>query len=330
MQEYTILVTGGAGMIGSRLVRCLVERGENVSVVDNLWRGRLDNLIDNGDEIIPLNDKFMNLDLRAYENCLLATKGVDIVYHLADVVAGINYVFGNELSVFQDNIVMNSNMLKASVENGVSKYIYVGTACSYPKELQSVINVKPLKEEQAYPANPESSYGWCKLMGEYECQLAYDSDLIDIGLLRLHNVYGPNCDMSPERSQVIPSLIRKVIKYPDEEFIIWGSGKQRRAFVYVDDVVNAMIAVLEKGMGKGVIQIGPEYSTSISEIAEKIIEISGKDINLKYDTSQLEGDFDRAADWSRASEILAWKPGYTIHDGLSSTYNWCKKKLETA
>jgi len=219
-------------------------------------------------------------------------------------------------------------MLNASIDNKVKNYIYVGTACSYPKEKQQIIHKTPLfREEDAFPANPESSYGWSKLMGEYECELALKSNDINVGILRFHNVYGPPCELSFEKSQVIPALCRKAIRYPNEEFIVWGSGKQRRAFLYVDDAVKGILLMLEKGMNKGVIQIGPSESNSISEIAKEIIKISGKDIKIRFDLAKPEGDRDRAADTSKAKSILGWKHKVDLEEGLQNTFVWALKEL---
>jgi GDP-D-mannose 3', 5'-epimerase len=327
-KDRKVLVTGGAGMIGSTLVEKLVEAGAVVTVADNLWRGRIENLKRDGNPVINMDANFVKADLTGYENCLKVTRGQEIVYHLADVVAGINYVFGNQFSLFHSNVVMNSNIVHAAISSQVKTFIYVGTACSYPYEKQNKLNAEPLREEDAYPANPESSYGWSKLMGEYECQLAEKEGLLDVGILRLHNVYGPKCDMSAETSQVIPALIRKAISYPDEKFIVWGSGKQRRAFVYIDDVVDALVAVCEKGIGQGVIQIGPDKSVSIGEIAKLIVEISRRDVPIEFDTSKMEGDLDRTADWSRAARVLGWRPRIGIKTGLEKTYLWCEKNIE--
>lgn len=323
-----ILVTGGAGMIGSNLVRKLVFLGLDVSVADNLWRGKLENLEDNGHGYIDLDNNFIQSDLRVYENCIAVSEGMDVVIHLADIVAGINFVFANELFLYRTNIVMNSHMLDAAIINNVKKYIYVGTACSYPEEMQSKLNPPPFKEEDAYPANPESSYGWSKLMGEYECDLAQQDSAIETGILRLHNVYGPPCEMSPEKSQVIPALCRKAINYPEEEFIVWGSGNQRRAFLYVDDAVEAIVATIDKGMNNGVIQIGPGKSYSIADIAERIVRLSGKDIDIKYDPTKPEGDKDRTADSSKAREILGWRQNVSINEGLLRTYTWASDYLK--
>lgn len=323
-----VLVTGGAGQIGSHLVARLAAAGAQVTVADNLWRGKKTNLLgENGVPVIDMEHRFLELDLADYRNCEQATEGQDIVYHLADVVAGINYVFGNQFSLFNTNLIIDSNMLRAAVANKISSYVYVGTACSYPAERQSKLNPPPFKEEDAYPASPESSYGWSKLMGEMGCDLARKEKLLDIGILRFHNVYGPHCEMSPEKSQVIPSLIRKAIRYPDEEFVVWGSGKQRRAFVFVSDIVDALVAVATKGMNQGVIQIGPDYSTSIKEIAERVCAISGKQIDIRFDTSKPEGDVDRAADWSRARTLLNWAPRTSIQEGLEQTYAWCERQI---
>ena len=324
---YKYLITGGAGLIGSNLLRELIKRKDTeIYVVDNLWRGKIENFKDENKFFFDVDNYFFNLDLRNYDNCIKVTQNIDCVIHLADIVAGINYVFGNEFTLFQSNLSINSNMLRAAIKNKVDKYLYVGTACSYPLEKQASINTIPLTEEEAYPANPESSYGWSKLIGEYELELAEKNDQIEASILRLHNVYGPNSELSHERSQVIPALCRKLIL--NEDFIVWGSGKQRRSFVFVDDITQAITLSLEKGMGKGVIQIGPDKSETISDIAGKLLKISGKKINIKFDLSKPEGDFDRTANYSKAKKIIGWEPMIDIDTGLLKTYNWALKYLQ--
>ena len=145
--------------------------------------------------------------------------------------------------------------------------------------------------------------------------------------LLFHNVYGAPCDFSKERSQVIPSLIRKAISYPEEGFEVWGSGRQGRAFLHIDDVVNAIVLGLKKGLGKGYIQIGPDFSTTIAELASTIVEISGKDIEIKFDRSKPEGDKARAADYQLAREILGWEPVVGLKSGLENTYAWIKNQM---
>lgn len=322
-----VLVTGGAGMIGSHLVGRLVKLGADVAVADNLWRGVTSNLYVDGKPLIDMDSEFNEVDLRDYQNCMEVIRGAEIVYHLAEVVAGIDYVFGNQFSLFISNIATDTNVLRACIHAGVDAYIYAGTACSFPAEKQAVLNPPPLREEDTYPANPESAYGWSKLMGEYMAELAAAEDLISVGILRLHNVYGPNSDLSPDRSQVIPALIRKAIMFPHEPFVVWGSGNQRRAFLYVDDVVDALLTTFPSGMGHGVIQIGEEFSTSIREVAEKIISISGKRIFIDFDKSKREGDLDRYADMSKAREFLGFELSTSLDEGLRETYAWAERRL---
>ncbi|MEI6258801.1 MAG: NAD-dependent epimerase/dehydratase family protein [Deltaproteobacteria bacterium] len=323
-----IIVTGGAGFIGSALVKALVRYGADVSVIDNLWRGSLENLRLNKNEYaIDTQKKFHLADLTDYGKCLELIRDADYVYHLADVVAGVNFVFTNEVFVYRQNLLINTNTISACIVNNIQNYIYVGTACSYPKHLQMQDGIVRLLEDQTYPAEPESSYGWSKLMGEYEAEIIGKNTAMNIGLLRLHNVYGPGSVFDPERSQVLPALVRKAINYPNEKFIVWGSGQQYRDFVFVDDIVEALLLVAEKGMGKGLIQIGSEQATSIQQAAELIVKISGKQIPINYDISGPEGDRGRIADCGRAKTILGWQLKTQLEDGLINLYQWIAKQM---
>ena len=227
------------------------------------------------------------------------------------------------------NILINSNVITSvrKFKKSIKGFIYVGTACSFPLTRQNSLEVIPLREEELYPALPESAYGWSKLMGQYETELMEKETGIPTSVLMFHNVYGSPCDFG-ERSQVIPALIRKAIEYPAEPFNVWGSGEQGRAFIHVDDIVNGLCLALEKGLGKGVIQIGPSVCTSIKEIADQIIEISNKKIDAFYDKSKPEGDKARSADFSKAKTILGWEPKVTLKDGLYAQYSWIKKQIE--
>ena len=204
------IVTGGAGFIGSHLVKKLAEKhGEGqVKVVDNLWRGALRNLQEeSGSWVIRPTLDFCFLDLRDAASTAKYLRGADVIYHLADIVAGINYVFNHQEALFSDNMLINVNTLNAAKSNKIGDFLYVGTACSFPAYLQMGPGVHALRENQTYPAEPESSYGWSKLMGEYHAELAKSEDF-RVGLLRLHNVYGPHTEYSPAFGQAIPALIR--------------------------------------------------------------------------------------------------------------------------
>lgn len=328
MRPSRVLVTGGAGMIGSNLVKKLVAEGHETLVIDNLWRGKLSHLAGpDGKPVIDLESQFFQLDLSRSGAFEQVFEGIDYVFHLADVVAGIDYVFGNQGSVFRQNSLINSNVIAAARQHPPRGFIYVGTACSFPAELQASAGGRLLVEEDAYPAWPESAYGWSKLMGEYETELLGSEAGVPVSVLRLHNVYGTPCDFDERRGQVIPSLVRKAVRYPDEPFVVWGTGQQGRAFVHVDDVVSAAMACLESGLGKGVIQIGPDVCTSIREIAELIVRISGKPIEIEYDPSRPEGDRWRAADYSKARRLLGWSPRKDLAEGIEHLYGWIEHQL---
>ncbi len=314
-------------MIGSNLVKRLVRLGHRVSVVDNLWRGRREYL--NGDDGVPVIDMeadFYERDLSKPGALDGVLDDVDYVYHLADVVAGVDYVFSNEGSVFRQNLLINSNTVAAVRNSPVKGFIYVGTACSFPAELQSGVDAAPLREVDQYPASPESAYGWSKLMGEYEALLMEKEIGVPVAILSLHNVYGVPCDYEAARAQVIPSLARKAACYPEEEFVVWGSGAQGRAFVHVNDVVDALVSCLDKGFGQGVIQIGPDVCTSIREIAETLVKISNKDMAVQFDTSKPEGDRGRCADFSKARSTLGWTPRVDLETGLREVYSWIAER----
>lgn len=319
-------------MIGSNLVKRLVKDGGwDVYVVDNLWRGKVEYLNDeNGNPVIDLDTHFYKKDLAVYEDAAEVVGKTDYIVHLADIVAGIDYVFKNQGELFRINNLINSNLFDCCRKVGKEKIkglIYVGTVCSFPLTRQNTLNPEPLREEELFPALPESAYGWSKLMGQLEIGYLEQETGIPCCTLMFHNVYGTPTDYG-ERSQVIPALMRKAINYPAEKMSVWGSGEQGRAFIHVNDIVEALVLALEKGWGQGYIQIGPSHCTSIKEIAEKIVEISGKDMVPEYDRTKPEGDKARCADYSKAKRVLGWEPTVSLEDGLKESYEWIEKQIK--
>ncbi len=324
-----VCITGGAGMIGSALVKELVNRKHVVLVIDNLWRGKFSYLekIDGFDE----NKFFYNIDLSKWENqhkIVKIFKKCDAVIHLADIVAGIEYVFNNQYDIFRLNNSINSNVFNACAKAKILNILYAGTACSFPKNLQLGLD-SILTENQLFPANPESAYGWSKLLGTLELSYLKEKIHCKATTLILHNVYGPNCDLTPGTSQVIPAIILRMIKLlPKEMLYVWGSGNQGRAFTYVDDIVRAFSVALEKENIPDIIQIGPSQCTSIKNLVEilnnKVIK---KELQLFYDISKPEGDMGRCANYSLAFECLGWSPQVSLTEGLNNTYEWIKNQL---
>ena len=327
-----ILVTGGAGFIGSWLVEVLSLLDAYVYIVDNLWRGSLENLrMEDGSVTFPVSEKFILGDLSEYHVALATCLKVrpDFVFHLADIVAGIDFVFANEPFLYRVNTLINTNLFAAIREAGIKNLVYIGTACSYPQKLQEKPGAPPLVEGQVFPANPESAYGWSKLMGEYEAELLSRYADVNLGILRLHNVYGPRTLLSKKRSQVIPSLIRKAIRYPDEKFVVWGSGGQTRDFVFVGDVVDALLRLPLRGMGQGPIQIGTAKETSIAELADLIVAISNKSIEIIFDKTKPDGDGGRSGNYDKAKRILGWDVSTSLRAGLELTYQWAHQQISS-
>lgn len=326
----SILITGGCGMIGSNLVKRLVQENWEVYVVDNLWRGKKEYLNGrDGKPVIDLETHFYQKDLADYNDAQAVIGKTDYIVHLADIVAGIDYVFQNQGELFRINNLINSNVFECCRKAGrdrIKGVLYAGTVCSFPLTRQNTLNPEPIREEELFPALPESAYGWSKLMGQIELGYLEKEAGIPCCTLMFHNVYGTPTDFD-ERSQVIPALIRKAVNYPVEEFHVWGSGEQGRAFIHVNDIVNSLVLALNKGWGNGNIQIGPSLCTSIKEVAEKIIEISGKDIKPFYDVSKPEGDKARCADYTKAKRILGWEPKVSLDEGLKEAYLWIERQI---
>ncbi len=220
----SIMVTGGCGMIGSNLVKRLVRDGWDVYVADNLWRGKMEYLNDeNGNSVIDLKTRFFRNDLSIYEEAEEVVGLTDYIVHLADIVAGIDYVFSNQGEIFRINNLINSNLFAACRKKGKEKIkglIYVGTACSFPLTRQDTVGQEPLVEDELFPALPESAYGWSKLMGQLEIKYLEQEAGIKCCTLMFHNVFGTPTDFGA-RSQVIPALIRKAVNHPDEAYVVW-------------------------------------------------------------------------------------------------------------
>jgi nucleoside-diphosphate-sugar epimerase len=327
-----VLVTGGAGFVGSNLIlRLTRDYKAKVHVIDNLWRGTLENLEGKG---IDVSKDVTIADLTSSDVCMKHIRDADVIFHLADIVAGVDFVFSNQNYVFRQNLLINSNVLAACAANGIKNYIYVGTACSFPQHLQMDENYKTvaLHEEVTYPAEPESSYGWSKLMGEYEAALLQESGQMNVGILRLHNVYGPGNAWDPERSQALPSLIRKAIHYPKEDFTVWGSGNQYRDFLFIDDVIEGLILIAERGMNQGVIQIGTGAPTTLKQAATIVGNLSkallNKPLAPTFDATKPEGDRGRIAVTDLAESILGWKATVGIEEGLHRTFEWVMADME--
>ncbi|MFX1487221.1 MAG: NAD-dependent epimerase/dehydratase family protein [Promethearchaeota archaeon] len=313
------LVTGGAGFIGSHIVKRLIDLRCETHVADNFSRGRRVN-------IEPFLDKIHlhTVDLTKLENCLEVTKDIDYAFHLAAAVGGIHYIKKENVEGMTSSLLMNANMLEAARINDIERFLFTSSACVYRgKSSES----NRFKEDDAYPADPLTTYGWAKIMGEIQCKAYYIDYGIKCSVARLFNVYGENENLDPRWSHVIPSTIRKAILYPKEEFRIFGDGKQERAFLYVDDCVDGLLLTLEKTEDADPINLGSEEVISVRELARKIIKLSGKNIDLKYSPSGPKGTSRYCADTTKMKRILGWRPKILLDEGLRETYEWARREL---
>lgn len=273
-------------------------------------------------------DEKIDLDLRKINNCIAVTKNMDYVYNLAANMGGIGFITRVGAGVMHDNVLINTYMLEASRKNHVKRYLFSSSACIYPKYLQEKSKVGDLKEEDAYPADPDSFYGWEKLYTEKMCE-AYQRDYgMKIRILRYHNIYGPNGTYKGGREKSPAALCRKIAQAEDPGTIcIWGDGKQTRSFCYIDDCVEGTIMLMKSGYDKP-INIGSDRLVSVDQLADMIIRISGKIIKKTYDLSAPQGVRGRNADISLARDTLGWEPKISLEEGLARTYSWIEARCK--
>lgn len=313
-QERKIYVTGVAGMIGSNAARTLLKEDYTVIGIDNLWRGTTENI---DDLCAHENFVFRHADIIADQDWYRDMKPSDTLIHIADIVAGIGYVFSNEWSVFQKNLLINTRIARVVNEYEPEKLIYLGTACSYPQDLQRSVSASVLTESDKLPADPESGYGWSKLVGEIEFQLATKDSNTKLLVLDLHNVYGWPCSYKDSTSQVIPALIFKAINAEDRKLSVWGDGKQGRAFLHVLDVAEAIRLALNYVGEHSTFMIGPNHCTTISEVAKTIQSHPAINIDeIIFDASKPTGDIGRFSGSTLASQELGWAEKVDFKAGL--------------
>ena len=312
-----VLVTGAGGFIGHHLVTYLKERGYWVRGVDLKHPEYTD--VD--------ADEFEILDLRRWDDCLRATRNVDHVYALAADMGGMGFISANHALILHNNALINLHTLEAARVHGVSRYLYSSSACVYPEHLQVDANVTPLKEEDAYPADPQDAYGWEKLITEKLCEY-YASDYdMQTRIVRFHNIYGPYGTYDGGREKVPAAMCRKVaLAEPGGAVEIWGDGEQTRSFCHVDDCVEGIYRLMQSDYGEP-LNLGTDEMVTINELAKIVIDISGKqDMSLRHIDGP-QGVRGRNSDNTRLRDVLGWEPQISLEDGLVPTYRWIEKQV---
>ena len=315
-----ILVTGAGGFIGHHLVKRLVAEGHWVRGVDI----KLPEYEATGAHAFEV------LDLRKFDNCLVATRGVDEVYALAANMGGIGFIETHKAEIVHDNTLINLHSIEAARVNGARKFLYTSSACIYPMFLQQNADVTPLREEDAYPADAEDGYGWEKLYMERVCRHYRDDYGLDTRIVRFHNVYGPLGTYDGGREKSPAAICRKVALAGDVDVIeVWGDGRQTRSYCYIDDCVEGIYRLMRSDFSEP-LNLGTDLLVSINELVDMVARIAGKTIGKRYDLTKPQGVRGRNSDNTRLRQVLGWEPATSLEHGMAATYEWICEHLRGA
>lgn len=318
-----ILILGGCGFIGGNLSKKLTEEGHFVRNVD----------IKRHEFFTTFNSEWMQGDLRnpefVHDVMCLPDGSFDEVYQLAADMGGAAYIFSgeNDANVMHNSALINLNVLDTAIRTGVKKIFYSSSACMYPEHNQLNPENPNCEESSAYPANPDSEYGWEKLFSE-RLYLAYNRNYgLDVKIARFHNIFGPYGTYKGGKEKAPAAMCRKVAECLDGgEIEVWGDGQQTRSFLYIDECIEGILRLMDSDF-KGPVNIGSEEMLSINQLAQNVIDISGKEIYIK----NIEGPTGvrgRNSDNRLIRENLGWEPTKPLYDGLIKTYEWVNGQIK--
>ena len=272
-------------------------------------------------------DEYEVLDLRGWANCLQATRGVEVCYNLAANMGGIGFITEYKAEIMHDSVLINTHMLEAARLNGIQKFLFTSSACVYPQYRQSLPDVTPLKEEDAYPADAEDGYGWEKLFSERMCRHYYEDYGLRTYVVRFHNIYGPLGTYDGGREKSPAAICRKIALARDgEEIEVWGDGKQTRSYCYIDDCVEGMARLMQTEEHDPV-NLGSDRLVTIDELIDTVAAIAGKRVIKRYDLTKPQGVRGRNSDNTKLRRVLGWEPQIMVEEGLARTYRWIREQL---
>lgn len=318
MTSIKVLVTGAGGFIGNHLVSLLKNKGYWVRGVDIKYPEFRNTQA----------DEFELLDVRDWNNCERATRGVDEVYALAADMGGMGFISTHNARIIYSNAVMNFHTIEAARKNGAKRIFYSSSACIYPIYRQQETNIAPLREEEAYPAEPEDAYGWEKLVTE-RLYGYYQQDYgLETRIARFHNIYGPNGTWEGGREKSPAAICRKVAVAKitgNHEIEVWGDGEQTRSYCYVDDCIEGIYKLMRSEYHEP-LNIGQDRMVTINQLVDLVADIAGIQVTKKH-ISGPQGVRGRNSDNTRLRTVLKWEPSITLEEGLSKTYHWIESQV---
>jgi GDP-D-mannose 3', 5'-epimerase len=318
-QQLRILVTGAGGFIGHHLVARCKSDGHWVRGVDI-----------KAPEYEPTAaDEFELLDLRDFDKASQATRGgIDHVYNLAADMGGIGYITASHAEISRNNVLINAHMLEASRLNSVRKFLFSYSACVYAGYKQKSADVTPLREEDAFPADPEPGYGWEKLFSEELCRYYWRDHKFETRIVRFHNVYGPLGTFEGGKEKSPAAICRKVALAPDgSEIEVWGDGQQTRSYMYVDDCVEGLTRLMASDY-RDPLNLGTDRLISVNGLVDLVSQIAGKRLEKRHDLAKPQGVRGRNSDNTRLRQVLGWVPSVSLESGIQTTYEWIESELK--
>lgn len=313
------MVCGAGGFIGGHLVKRLKEEGHWVRGVDLKY-----NEYGNNDA-----DEFIIGDLRDPVVAIQTVKDIEEVYQLAADMGGAGYIFTGEhdADVMHNSVLCNVNVLDASKNAGVKKIFYSSSACMYPAYNQEDPDNPKCSEDSAYPAAPDSEYGWEKLFSERLYMSYYRNYGIEVRIARFHNIFGPQGTWKDGKEKAPAAMCRKAAEAEEgAEIEVWGDGKQTRSFLYIDECVEAVRRLMDSDF-TGPINIGSEEMIAINDFAKMAIQISGKELRIKNIKGPI-GVRGRNSDNHLLRQKLNWEPTLPLLEGMKKTYEWIAQQVE--
>lgn len=319
-KQIKVVVTGAGGFIGHHLVTYLRKKGYWVRGIDiKLPEFKSSDA-----------DEFLLLDLREKGNALRAAKGMDHVYALAADMGGMGYISANHATILYNNATINLNTIEAARVNKISRYFYSSSACIYPEYRQTKTKIRPLREEDAFPAQPQDAYGWEKLVSEILAKYYREEYGLETRIARFHNIFGPYGTWDGGREKAPAAICRKIAIAKlkgKKEIEIWGDGKQTRSFCYIDDCLEGIYKLMMSDFSDP-LNIGQDRMVTINQLVDIVSQVAGVKLKKKH-ISGPQGVRGRNSDNSKLRRVLKWEPKISLEEGFAKTYKWIEDQVKS-